>query len=295
MDNSPLIEGMGADFTTIETTSTTGVIFKSVLAQNINIKNITLSASAVGSKVFELKDVDSTFGTSLGTHEFRLVGVNFVNCRSLGYVSGFRQWFSSDLGFYGIYDGIEMRGEWHGMYFDKANMFGITTGATIFKQGVNLSFSDRCIFQTNFNVPIGVVFMNFMPAVFLDKEALQINDTVAKIDGIKNQTNALTLIPNIGANNPKSLWGINTGLPSTAQELIIINNAVTGTYVIDWLNDTYDLTLTGNTTFSEINLPASGRRTKTLNITIAGNFTPTFPTAWNLNKIGTFKKGELIF
>ncbi len=63
--------------------------------------------------------------------------------------------------------------------------------------------------------------------------------------------------------------------------------------MIDWLNDTYDLTLTGNTTFSEINLPASGRRTKTLNITIAGNFTPTFPTAWELNKIGTFKKGEL--
>lgn len=294
MESSPLISGLGADFTSISTNSSTGVIFKCNACQNVNIKNLSLSSLVAGSKVFELKDEDADFeNDEVGTHEFRLKGVNFVACKDLGFVDGFRQWFSIDLGMYGVEDGIEMRGVWNGMFFDQANMFGIGSSATFFKQGANLSFVDRCIFQANFSVPTGAVFMDFQPSVFQDIEALQINNTVAKVDGVKDQNNAMSLFPNINANDPKSLWGINTGLPSTASELIIIDEDVSGTYVIDWLNDTYDLVLTGDTVFSEINLPASGRRTKTLNITISGDFVPTFPVNWENNRVGTFKGTDL--
>lgn len=294
LDNSPLIEGLGADFTNITTTATNGVIFASQAAQNVNIKNISLSAVGTGSKVFDLKDVDANFATTAkGTHEFRIVGVNFTGCKDLGIIDGFRQFFATDLGFYGCTTGFELRGVWNGLYLQTSNLFGFAATGTLFRQGVNLSFADRCIIQMNVNVPAGAKIMDWQPSVFVDNEALQLVDWVAKIDGVKNDANGLLLFPNLSANNAKCLWSGNTGLPNTATEKIVIATGVTGTYVIDWLNDTYDLTLTGNTTFTEINLPASGRRTKTLNITISGNFTPTFPAGWNVNVIGIFKTGEL--
>lgn len=293
MDSSPLIEGLGADYTNITTTSTTGVIFKSVSCGNINIKNISLSAVGVTSKVFELKDLDADFGVTVGSHEFRLVGVNFTGCQSLGFVDGFRQWFTKDLGFYGCSDGIEMRGVWNGIFFEQSNLFGFSNTGTLFKQGANLSFVDRCIFQLNLNVPSGAVFLDFLPSVFQDDEALQLNNFVAKVDGVKNQDNATLLIPNISANDQKSLWGLNSGLPSTAREKIIIENSVSGTYNINWLNDTYDLTLTGDTTFTESNLPANGVRTKTINITLTGDFQVIFPANWENFKVGTFKGSDL--
>jgi len=290
MDNSPLIEGLGADFTNITTTSSTGVIFKSQTAQNINIKNISLSAVAVGSKVFDLKDegADISTGTK-GSYEFRLGGVNFTGCKDLGIIDGFRQWFTTDLGFYGCSNGFELRGAWNGIFLQNSNLFGFAATGTLFRQGANLSFADRCILQMNINVPTGAKFMDFQPAVFIDDEALQLVDFVAKVDGVKNDANGLLLLPNLSANNPKCLWSGNTGLPNTAIEKIITAANVSGTYTIDWLNDTYDIVMTGNTTFSQINLPASGRRTKTLNITITGNFVPTFPAGWETFKVGTYK------
>jgi len=62
---------------------------------------------------------------------------------------------------------------------------------------------------------------------------------------------------------------------------------VTGTHDIDWNDDTHFLTLTGNTTFTESNLPATGF-TKTLTIYVSGDFTLAFPTNWDTNLTGTY-------
>lgn len=63
-------------------------------------------------------------------------------------------------------------------------------------------------------------------------------------------------------------------------EVLITNASVSGTYNIDWsAGDVWNLTLTGNTTLTESNLPASGL-TKTINLQIVGNFTISYPTDW---------------
>lgn len=62
-------------------------------------------------------------------------------------------------------------------------------------------------------------------------------------------------------------------------EKLVTNAAVTGSYAVDWANDVWDLTLTGNTTLTESNLPASGK-TKTITLNIVGNFTLTYPADW---------------
>lgn len=63
------------------------------------------------------------------------------------------------------------------------------------------------------------------------------------------------------------------------QEQLVTNAMVTGSYNIDWNNDVWDLTLTGNTTLTESNLPASGK-TKTITLNIVGNFTLSYPADW---------------
>jgi len=72
----------------------------------------------------------------------------------------------------------------------------------------------------------------------------------------------------------------------------VINASVTGTYNIDWNNDTYDIVLTGNTTFTESNLPASGK-TKVISIYVTGNFALTLPANWATNVIGTYSTTKL--
>ena len=70
-------------------------------------------------------------------------------------------------------------------------------------------------------------------------------------------------------------------------EKLVTNAPVTGSYVIDWSNDVWDLTLTGNTTLTESNLPAIGK-TKTITLNISGNFTLTYPSGWTSKITGAY-------
>lgn len=62
-------------------------------------------------------------------------------------------------------------------------------------------------------------------------------------------------------------------------EIYIKNISVSGGYTVDFNVDTHRLTLTGNTTFSEINLPPVGF-SKTITLHINGNFGVVFPASW---------------
>jgi len=55
---------------------------------------------------------------------------------------------------------------------------------------------------------------------------------------------------------------------------------VTGTKDIDWDKDTFNLTLTGNTTLTQSNLPETNI-TKTITIYTTGNFDLTLPASWD--------------
>jgi len=71
-------------------------------------------------------------------------------------------------------------------------------------------------------------------------------------------------------------------------DVLVENATVTGSYDIDWDNDTWNLTLTGNTTLTESNLPTSGTNSKVITLYVTGNFSLTYPANWATNKIGTY-------
>ena len=71
-------------------------------------------------------------------------------------------------------------------------------------------------------------------------------------------------------------------------EIYIKNISVSGGYTVDFNVDTHRLTLIGNTTFSEINLPALGF-SKTITLHINGNFGVVFPASWTQYISGAYK------
>ena len=71
-------------------------------------------------------------------------------------------------------------------------------------------------------------------------------------------------------------------------EKLITNASVSGTYNIDYsAGDVWDLTLTGNTTLTESNAPASGT-TKTITLEVSGNYTLTYPAGWTSKITGAY-------
>lgn len=75
--------------------------------------------------------------------------------------------------------------------------------------------------------------------------------------------------------------------------VLITDTSVTGTYEIDWSKKIFRLTLTGNTTFTEIKLPAEGYG-KTITIQVSGNYTLTYPAGWTAYITGSYSGTAII-
>jgi hypothetical protein len=288
VNNLQLLYGLGHDIVTISTSEPNSVIFESTGAgcTNIKVYSLSLVAGGTNSQPFNVKDID-------GTHEIRLKGVNFNGCQNLGIYDGFRQGFWDDIGFYGCQNGMELKGAWNGFKLFNSNVFGFSATGTFIKKGTGLVFSNRFFLNLNFDFPIGAILTDFEEANFALNELFQINSSIAKRNGVLDISNSNILLPNISANSLKSLWIGNIGLPDTATEVLVENLNTSGTFEVDWLKDTYYLQMTGNTVFTEKNLPASTKNTQEIKIYLTGAFTPTFPANWIANLVGTYKGSDV--
>ena len=79
-------------------------------------------------------------------------------------------------------------------------------------------------------------------------------------------------------------------IPSSAdvEYKLVENLNVSGTYDIDYSFDTWNLVVTGATSFTESNLPLSGTNTKVITLYVQGEFPLTFPAGWSTNIIGEY-------
>jgi hypothetical protein len=279
--------GAGFNITKIKTTEANATIFKSPVegSGNLTLIGLEISNTGIGSKTFNLKDETNNFEVSFKS-------VNFQSNVSLGKIDGYRQGTADDIGFYGVQDGLIFEGAWNGFKIISSNLFGFASTGTLFKKGLTTTFLNRFFVNANLSLPTGAILTNFDSSVFLQKELFQLNSCQIKVNGQIDSSLANTIIPNLSANNEKCLWIGNIGLPDTALENFVDTN-VSGNYQIDWLQDTYNLVLTSNTTFTERNLPASGKNTQEILLYVTGNFIPTFPAAWLLNIVGTYKGSDV--
>lgn len=253
---------------------------------NLILHNIAFTTTGTGAGVFDIIDSD-------GTHAVEMVTVNFEGCKQIGKIRNYRQGTGITIGMYGCADGLQLSGTWTGFKMTNTNCFSFGATGTVFKKDTDTIFSNRLYLEVNMDLPTGAKLADFQASNFSLNELFQINSSILKLNAVINDDNAATVIPNIKANDVKCLWRSNVGLPDTATEKYIESATVTGSYVINWLRNTYYLTMTGNTTFTETNLPATGKNTDEIKIYLNGNFTPTFPAAWNVNRVGTWKTNEM--
>lgn len=71
-------------------------------------------------------------------------------------------------------------------------------------------------------------------------------------------------------------------------ENVFTNTSVTGAYAINYNIDIHRLTLTGNTTFTESNLPPTAKA-RTITLEVNGNFGVVFPAGFATFLTGEFK------
>lgn len=283
------IQGLGFNVSSLFSNVASHTMFTSPVggSGDLILLDMAISTIGTGAKVFDIFDVD-------GTHAIEIEYVNFNGCKSIGKQKGYRQGTMTTVGFYGCADGLQLSGTWNGYKISNSNCFGFGATGTLFKKDTDTSFTNRFFLQANIDFPTGAKLCDFQASNFTLIELFQINSTIAKVNGVININNALALVPNITANDSKSLWVGNIGLPNSADEIYVENLAVTTTYTIDWYKDTYYLELTGNTTFSEINLPASGKNSQEITIYLhPKGFNATLLPNWLLHAVGTLKNNEV--
>ncbi len=282
------VRGYGFNISSLSSSSSANTLFTSPVggSGDLVVSELSLTASGSGSAVFDIVDVD-------GTHTIEIEYVNFNGCVSLGKQEGYRQGTWTTVGVYGCSDGLQLSGSWSGYKISNSNCFGFGATGTLFKRDTDTLFSNRVFLNMNVDLPTGAKLADFQPSNFSNNELFQINSSIAKLNNTLNIDNGALLVPNISPNDLKSLWVGNIGLPDSATEAYLESATVTGTYDINWLRDTYFLTMTGDTTFTESNLPASSKNTQEIKVYLTGNFVPTFPTNWEINMVGTYKGADL--
>lgn len=282
------LDGHGFNISTIFSAADNHTIFTSPVGGSGDLVLSHLSVTTVGanSKVFDVHDVD-------GTHAIEIEYANFSGCTSLGKQNGYRQGTWTTVGVYGCDDGLQISGSWSGYKISNTNCFGFAATGILFKKDVDTIFGNRLFLNINVDLPTGAILADFQASNFTSNELFQVNSSIAKLNGVIDEDSTSALIPNISANDAKALFVGNIGLYNSADERYVEDAAVVVAYNFNWLKDTYFLTMTGNTTFTQSNLPASGKNSEEIKIYLAGNYVPTFPAGWTDNLVGTYKGDEI--
>lgn len=201
------IGGYGFGVSQLYSTEPGYQMFTGANAGDVFINGVEISVSGAGSGVFAL-----TNATGLSAVE--LVRVNFNNCSSLGYLSGYRQFLEDNTGRFGGSPELEFIGSMDGARIDTSIIRNATVTSAIYKAGAGLSFSGRFVIDQNVNLPASGAWINFSSSNFVNDESFIIQNSYITRLGVLNPADT-TILPNINQDSIKSNWLSNTGIKNT--------------------------------------------------------------------------------
>lgn len=114
---------------------------------NVRMKEIELSADGVNSKIFELDNSEN-----FGSIEFISCNIGSFarNTTEIGTLDSYRQFRTTDCGFFRIQDGLTFTGTWLGGFsIVDTIVLSQANNSTLFKVGTGLTFGGRCISNIN--------------------------------------------------------------------------------------------------------------------------------------------------
>lgn len=204
--------GYNFDTSSLFSTADNYTMFTSPVGGSGNVlgKAVAISASGINSQVYNIKSVS-------GFNAIEMAVVNYINCTSLGTIDNYRQGLEEGTGRFGGSPSLTLKGTWVGGFRVTTSIvrsMSDTTTEPLFKAGAGLTMGSR--FLTDMNVDLGTLqpFADFSPANFNKPSALQIIGAIITRDGVSNSSDT-NIFPNILANDVKSKFQNNNGLPNT--------------------------------------------------------------------------------
>lgn len=201
---------------------------------NVVFGDFSITVDGASSKVFDL-DNDGN-GNALD-----IVNLNFLNCTSLGDLSSYRQLLFSNIGFISISDGLTFNGSWSGGIAAVTSIAVNFPAATLFKEGISLSFGGSLRSDMNFiNVDSASIFMDFQESNILSDEGLILSGF---------RTISDDAMPNLVGSNVKVRYSGCVGIRNTyvGGEYTISTSATTTISAVDTL-----VKMEGTTTYTDM-------------------------------------------
>jgi len=175
----------------------------------MQIDSLKLTMGTTTTSCFDL--VDET-----GFNAIECVKVNFEGSGSIGVLDGYRQYLWTNIGFFGLSDGITFEGTSIGGFRSETVIGRNLTGTTgsIFKKGASLTFASRFFSNANIDLPSGWSVSDFEPSNFVKDNLFQLQGMIVTRAGVINRSDT-NYFPNINEKDSVSNWSNNVGIRNT--------------------------------------------------------------------------------
>ncbi|AUS06491.1 hypothetical protein [Pseudotamlana carrageenivorans] len=152
-----------------------------------------------------------------GFNAVECVKVNFEGSGNLGVLNGYRQGLWTNIGLFGLTDGLTFEGSWVGGFTTNTVIARNLTGTSgiLFKKGTALTFASRFTTDGNIDIPAGWSIADFEDANFTNPNTLQVQGAIITRAGVIDDTDTL-LFPNIDEEDTASDWRDNIGCKNSS-------------------------------------------------------------------------------
>lgn len=196
-------------------------------AGRLIINNFYIQTGGTGSQVYDIE-------ADTGTEEIVTNNILYLNCTSLGTISGYAQAKEQDTYRAGGTPELTLDGSWSNGYFiDNSLGLQLTNGSYfIYKAGPSFSMASR--FRSNQNVDLrsNIGFLDFQKSNFTDDNLLQLTDCIISRNGNFDPEDA-TILPNISAAAAETLFTNCVGIQNTYAGGKITVSTESGTPIIN--------------------------------------------------------------
>lgn len=204
-------------------------MFVGATSGNFIAKDMSFGASGSGSAVFGMT-------ASTGFEAIEVLSCNFIDCDSLGTITGYRQYFETGTGRFGGKPSLTFDGTWlGGARVAESIVRQLDSGMTepLFKAGNTLSFSSRFLTDVNCDLPASAALLDFDGTEFVNDTTLQLNGAIITRNGATDPDDS-NITPNIDHTSEKSLWKDNIGVKNTrAGGAVVISSSSATTLALD--------------------------------------------------------------
>ena len=173
------------------------------------INNFYIQTSGTSSQVYDIE-------AHTGSEEIVLQNILYLNCTSLGTISGYAQALEQDTFRVGGTPELTLDGSWSNGYFiDNSLALQLTDGNYfIYKAGPSFTMSSR--FRSNQNIELGsnIGFLDFSKSNFTNDNLLQLTDCIISRNGAFDPEDS-TILPNISAAAAETLFTNCVGIQNT--------------------------------------------------------------------------------